>query len=376
VMTVHGSKGLEAPVVILADAAFDPARRPRGAVLELPVLDHMLPLIPPTKAESNARIAEASDAAGAEDLQEHWRLLYVAMTRAEEMLVVTGALGPAAKGETAELSWHKAVERAMIELGAETTETGGLRWLGREALPDAQPPKADKATAVAETAPPPWLRVPAPAEARPPRPLAPSAAPEDDLPNPPPDAVMRAAAERGRLLHALFERLPDVAPAERRAVAERWLAGAGQAAVPAERNGLIDHALTVIEDAAHQALFSPEALAEAPIAAVVGEQVVAGTVDRLLVTDRVVHVVDFKTGRAVPGEAASVPAAHLRQMATYAAALGVIFPDREIRASLLYSAGPKLIDLPPGLLDPHKPGLVPAQQKLSPPDLESGASAH
>ncbi|HEY1125074.1 MAG TPA: double-strand break repair helicase AddA [Sphingobium sp.] len=377
VMTVHGSKGLEAPVVILADAAFDPARRPRGAVLELPVLDHALPLIPPTKAESNARIAAASDVAGVESMQEHWRLLYVAMTRAEEMLVVTGALGPAAKGETAEFSWHKAVERAMTGLGAETLETGGLRWLGREPLPDASPPKEDKVGAVAEAAPPPgWLCTPAPAEARPPRPLAPSASPEDDVPNPPPDALMRTAAERGRLLHALFERLPDVAPVERRAAAERWLAGVGQVTEAAERGKLIDHALAVIEDTAHEALFSREALAEAPIAAVVGEQVVAGTVDRLLVTDGLVHVVDFKTGRAVPGEAASVPAAHLRQMATYAAALGVIFPNREIRASLLYSSGPKLIDLPPNLLDPHKPGLVPAQQKLSAPDLEGDPRAH
>jgi ATP-dependent helicase/nuclease subunit A len=380
VMTVHGSKGLEAPVVILADAAFDPGRRPRGAVLELPVAGQKLPLIPPSKAEACTKIAEAMQEADAAETEEHWRLLYVGMTRAEEMLVVTGALGSSAKGEAAELSWHRAVERALTGLGAATVETGhwgqGLLWTGPGDLKDAPPPKEAAPAAEAANDLPPWLRMPAPVEARPPRPLAPSAAPEDDVPDPPPDAAMRRAAERGRLIHALFERLPDVAPADRRAAADRWLAGAGQLSDPAARSTLIDHALAVIDDPAHAALFSPDALAEAPIAAVVGEQVIAGTVDRLLVTDTLIHVVDFKTGRAVPADAASVAPAHVRQVAAYAAALGTIFPDREIRASLLYSAGPSLIDLPSALLAPHKPGFVPAQEKLSAVDLEGDTGVH
>ncbi len=308
VMTVHGAKGLEAPIVILADAAFDPARRPRGEVLDLPVGEARLPIIPPTKAEACELVAGAMQASEAADMQEHWRLLYVGMTRAEEMLVVTGALGPRAKGETPERSWHRKVAEAMIGMGATAFETErggeGLLWSGPAGLPDAPAPKAEASgPAVAAAALPSWLHAPAPVEARPPRPLAPSAAPEDDVPNPPPDALMRKAAERGRLLHALFERLPDVSPAERGAAAERWLAGPGQVADAAERAAIIGHALAVIDDPAHAALFSPEALAEAPIAAVVGEQVIAGTVDRLLVTDGAVHVVDFKTGRAVPAGA-------------------------------------------------------------------------
>ena len=119
------------------------------------------------------------------------------------------------------------------------------------------------------------------------------------------------------------------------------------------------------DDPAHAALFSPDALAEAPIAAVVGEQVIAGTVDRLLVTGEAIHVVDFKTGRAVPADAAAIAPSHLRQMAAYAAALNVIFPGRAIRVSLLYTSGPRLIDLPDTLLAPYKPGLGPAQEKLS-----------
>jgi ATP-dependent helicase/nuclease subunit A len=365
VMTVHGSKGLEAPVVILADAAKDPDARPRSDVLELPVGGARLPLVPPTKAEATALLAEADEAAKATDRQEHWRLLYVAMTRAEEMLVVTGALGPRAQGKTPELSWHRRVEAAMTGMGATGLEDGALHWTGRTVLPEAEPPKNERAAeAVAESALPAWLHAPAPAEARPPRPLAPSASPEDEVPDPPPNAAMRRAAERGRLLHTLFERLPDISPEERRVAADRWLAGPGQVADAAARADLIGHALTVIEDPANEALFSGQALAEAPIAAVVGGQVIAGTVDRLLVTETFVHVVDFKTGRSVPADAQGVALSHLRQMAAYTAALGAIFPDREIRSSLLYSAEPRLVDLPSALLAPHKPGLVPAQEKL------------
>ena len=91
-----------------------------------------------------------------------------------------------------------------------------------------------------------------------------------------------------------------------------------------------------------------------------------GTVDRLLVADGYVRVIDFKTGRRVPSSPEDIPLAHLRQMAAYTAALAVIFPDHTIEAALLYSSGPKLILLPQPLLAAHKPRLADSQQSLSP----------
>src|SRR3546814_1743789 len=104
---------------------------------------------------------------------------------------------------------------------------------------------------------------------------------------------------------------------------------------------IIESALAIIEDAAFGPLFAPAVLAEAPIAAIVGEEVIAGTVDRPRVTEPQAHVVDFKTGRFVPDNAAAVPRPPLRQMAAYAAALRVIFPGHKVAASLLYPRGPK-----------------------------------
>jgi ATP-dependent helicase/nuclease subunit A len=205
---------------------------------------------------------------------------------------------------------------------------------------------------------PAWLREAAPIEARPPRPLVPSAI-AGDLPEPPPTAAMRAAAERGRLLHQLFERMPAAPEATRAELADAWLAGSAGVDDPQVRRALVEDAGTIISDPRFADIFSPEALAEAPIAAVTPDgSVISGTIDRLLVTDDRVSVVDFKTGQSVPGTVAAIAAPHLRQMAAYVAALEVIFPGRQIEAALLYTAGPVLYPLPTAVLAPYMPGVV------------------
>ena len=171
-----------------------------------------------------------------------------------------------------------------------------------------------------------------------------------------------------------FGRLPAVPVARRRDAAGRWLAQQGAADV-ALRQEVIGQALRVINAPDFAGLFGPDALAEAPIAAVVGEAVIAGTVDRLCVGADRVQIVDFKTGRVAPRTLAEVPMAHVRQMAAYVAALKVIFPDRAIEAGLLYTSAPRLITLPSALLAAHKPGFVPAQENLPLPPVEPGEPA-
>ncbi|MDB5691607.1 MAG: addA, partial [Alphaproteobacteria bacterium] len=215
---------------------------------------------------------------------------------------------------------------------------------------------------------PAWLRRPAPIEARPPRPLAPSSLGDEDVADPPPSAAMRDAAERGRLLHRLFERLPDVPLEERAARAERWLERSAGVADPALRRALVADACRVIGDPAYAELFGPAALAEAPIAAVVADGlVVSGTVDRLLIEDDRIVLADFKTGRKAPASLADIPIAHLRQMAAYAEALKLIFPRRRIEAKLLYTAAPVVHDLPAELIARHIPRLREVEPQPSSP---------
>src|SRR5690606_984078 len=139
------------------------------------------------------------------DMEEHWRLLYVAATRAEERLVVGGALGPKAKGVPPQLSWYNAIAGALDGLAAVAEPDdhwGGARH--QRGGGAARGGKARPARPEIPFAEPAWLRAPAPKEASPPRPLAPSSLGLDDVADPPPSPAMLEAARRGTLLHALF----------------------------------------------------------------------------------------------------------------------------------------------------------------------------
>jgi len=346
VMTIHGAKGLEAPLVVLADATHDPAKAGgTSSVVELPITEAgPVPVIRPRKDECAPFFRDIIDEARNADQQEHWRLAYVGLTRAAERLVIAGVKP---KRDVPDSSWHRQSAQAMERLGAGAVEIEGwgsaLVWeskgragarsgAGRESLLPLHVPDC--------------LRRPAPEEARPPRPLAPSQIADDRDTAAPPSATMRDAARRGTLLHALFERLPGVAPGHRRDLALRWLERAGVDQESARRE-IADSACSLMGDPQFTGLFGSESLAEAPIAATLPDgRVVAGTVDRLCIGQDLVRVVDFKTGRSVPSGEADVPPTHRAQMEAYAAALSVIFPGRRIEAALLYTSGPKLITLP------------------------------
>ncbi|WP_267393174.1 MULTISPECIES: double-strand break repair helicase AddA [unclassified Sphingomonas] len=363
VMTAHGAKGLQAPLVILADATVDPTAAPRALVKWTPEPGAAaIPVFRPRSAERGGPLDAAITAIEHRELEEHWRLFYVAATRAEERLVIGGALGPRAKGVPPTMSWYAAADRALTALGV-APEDGPRRFVG---IVPQEPVKAKpmpQGKAPAEEPLPAWALEPAPKEARPSRPLAPSSLGDDEVSDPPPSPAMRAAAERGRLLHALFERLPPVPASDRAAAADRWLAGAGGVGDAAQRARLVADVLAVLDDPALAELFGPHALAEAPItAAIEGGLVVSGTVDRLLIAPDRIRVVDFKTARRPPTDEGEIPSYHLGQMAAYALALGVIFPGRRIEAALLYTSGPRLFELSPALLAAHKPGLQPREQ--------------
>ncbi len=360
VMTVHGAKGLQAPIVILADATGAPPDA-KGIKIDLAEPhgdpERTIPLPGLKKEEKCGRIAEEYERVLREETQEHWRLLYVAMTRAEEALFIGGALRAKDNGEVAKDSWYEKLRELFgtQEWAKDKVWGDRLEW-------GAGPPSilADPAKAAKDrpTPLPGWLTAPAVAEPRPPRPLAPSSLGDDEAPDPPfPPGTGNEAARRGTLIHKLLERLPAVAPRARREAALRWLEFNAQEFDEAARDKMADQALQVIENPEWADLFAPDALAEVPIAAVVGDRVVAGTIDRLLISKDRIRLIDFKTTRRPPESLEQVPRVVLRQMGAYVAALEAAYPGREVEAALLYTHTPQLIAIPAAALGPIKQGL-------------------
>ncbi len=363
VMTVHGAKGLQAPIVILADATGNPEAG-RATPLDMPdprAQERRIPLPSLRKDEQVGRIAAEYAKLRQAEQEEHWRLLYVAMTRAEEALFVTGALGPRDRGVAAENSWYAKL-RELFGTGEEVEDpiwSARLEW---GEAPGPMPAVVQPGELPLPEPLPPWAEREPPAEPRPPKPLAPSSLGEEDAPDPPwPPGAGGEAAMRGTLVHKLLERLPEVAVADRQVAGRRWLERNAAQFAPESRQEMLESALSVVSGEAWAELFGPGSLAEVPIAAVVGEKVVAGTIDRLVIAPDRIRLVDYKTARRPPSGIGEVPRAILRQMAAYAAALETTFPGRVVEAALLYTSAPRLIEIPAEVLAVHKQALSKAQ---------------
>ena len=343
VMTVHGAKGLEAPVVILPQT--DDARGRGGAALAPSPAG---PIWRPAKADTPPALAPAIEAMAEAEEAERLRLLYVAMTRAEAWLIVAGARS------VGEGSWHARAEGALGRLGAvpHAFPTGeGLRyetgdWSGAATAP-ATVPRA-RAAAL-----PDWARRAPPAPAEAPRPVSPSglggakALPGEE------GAESEAALARGSHIHRLLEHLPayaDVPPIE---VARDLLLEADPPAAEADLEGLLAEAQAILRDPTLGALFGRGTLAEVTLSAeveIAGRRVpVLGAVDRLVVEEGRVLAVDFKTNRAIPARPEEVPSGILRQLGAYAAALVEIYPGRRVETAVLWTRGPWLMPLPAAL---------------------------
>ena len=356
-MTVHGAKGLQAPVVILADITSDPTKKPDQSVELVMDEGQRLMLLPIRKSEQSGRLEEIITRQKTRELQEHKRLLYVAITRAEERLIMAGSLGISRKGVPPAESWCSAIEKGMAAIGCvweEDARWGNvMRHKGAEgaSLTVAGETAGSSASEALAITSPDWLFAPAPQEQRPPRPLVPSRLDDDDYGDAPASDAMRKAATRGKLIHALLERITDSVSLQK---AELWLSM--QAAdTDIDPVQLLDEVRAIVNDPQWAAFFGPSARAEIPLVAVVGETVINGRIDRLVVEPGLVRAIDFKTGRQVPRDETEVAVPYLRQMAHYRAALQTIFPGSRIEVSLLFTHAPRFITLSDVMLAPHNP---------------------
>lgn len=371
VMTAHGAKGLEAPVVFLLDAHRPPSIGKVGPLLELAGDDAAAPAVAGAFAVSTgageecAALKTARERCKRLQYEEYRRLLYVAATRARDRLYICGvALGnqkePGSKA-VAEKTWHALGLDAFDRL--ESVETlphpawpGDIRRLACKQT--AATEKENDGTPSSVAPAPTWLMTAAAPEDAPRR-LAPSALADEAEAISEPAALSPARPYapflRGRTLHRLLELLPAVDPAERGAAADRLLQRLAAEVGAEERALWRDEALAVLADPQFAPVFATASRAETAIAGTPkGARpgiVVSGQIDRLAVTDREVLVVDYKTNRPPPKRLEDISSAYIAQLAAYRALLQEIYPGHQIRTALLWTYEARLTAIPDALLD-------------------------
>jgi ATP-dependent helicase/nuclease subunit A len=356
VMTVHGAKGLEAPIVILADTMTQPfgPRPPRllalagGAVVWAGRKDDD---VPPVAAARAAALAEAED--------EYRRLLYVAMTRAADRLIVCGADGERQRPKGC---WYDLVIEPLRPFLIEE-DSGEKVWRFRKEPPGAAAasPASVPAATVRSIALPQWLRQPPMPQARRSVLISPSDAFDEEnghalAHSRASPAERRKALARGRIVHRMMQSLPDIPAAARKAAIEHYLKNAAADFTPVEQVEMARHVLTILNDLVFADLFGAGSRAEVPIVGRLAREgapplTVAGQVDRLAVTRDSVLIADYKTDRTLPAGLAQVPDRYTGQLALYRAVLGRVYPGKTIRTALIFTAGPTVIELPGAALD-------------------------
>ena len=360
VMTVHGAKGLEANTIILADTTTPPGGPHDPRLLALP--DGGL-IWATARGDDVGAMVDARSAAQQAARDEYRRLLYVAMTRAAERLIVCGARG---KNKIPDGCWYQLVEDALkpdcVTEPAEDGDGEVLRYR-KGAVPASEAMKA-MTPATKPTSLPAWLACAAAPEQASLRSITPSSVMDDEAARPAATGGMASALLRGSLTHRLLQALPEVPPARRLKAAQDYLVRAGVLLGPAERAKIAEQVMCVLEDARFAELFGPGSRSEVPIVGrvMIGGEMrrVSGQIDRLAVTQTSVLIADFKTNRPAPRRIAEVPPGYLRQLALYRAVLAKLYPDKPLRAALIWTEAPDLMELSGEMLDGALAGITPA----------------
>ncbi|MFA5899821.1 MAG: double-strand break repair helicase AddA [Hyphomicrobium sp.] len=387
VMTVHGAKGLEAPIVFLPDTCSTAA----GGVgvplldvagLDLPAGTKGTPFVWSVRGSSKHPLISAAQSARARrEVEERNRLLYVAMTRARDRLYVAGFEGKRAR--TADC-WYELITAGLAGFVEEMTDATGASILRRVEAQSVSPKprEASQKQDAAGVALPTWAASPAPREVTLSIPLAPSrleayapdaegepiveaAPPRRPVAEEPPSPPPRAQSSdnrflRGTLTHALLQHLPTLPAAGWQKAADGFLEARGGVLSAGARRSIAKETLAILTAPEFAALFGPQSRAEVPIVALLANPrgkgaplKLMGQLDRVVVQGDEVLIVDYKTNRPPPLEVDQVARAYLFQLASYRLALREIYAGRQIKTALLWTDGPRIMPIPDALLDEY-----------------------
>ncbi len=360
IMTIHGAKGLEADIVIMPDT------------YDVPNTARMPSLVTVTENTQMWRLRSDFSTNLTEQLkqkylleaqEEHNRLLYVAMTRACERLYI----GAAQTGKKLpENSWYNLISNVVCNDDNQySDDVFGHVWRLGETPKNLIENSSD--SSLVEVSKPPlpnWINQKPKWQKPTNKWLAPSSlsnladegfefhlAPLTD--------TQENRFLRGNLIHKLLEYLPNVLN-EKRQMAQAYLNKYGKTLSKKDRDDTLNEVMALIEDPHFQDIFSCDGLSEVPIVAKITlpindsqktenleeSYVLNGQIDRLLIDDKRVLILDYKTNRPPPKNVSQINPQYIRQLAMYEMAMRQIYPNHTIKTGLLWTHTATLMEVP------------------------------
>ena len=331
IMTVHASKGLQGNIVFLPDTRNLSKKRDTFIWTK-----NNLPIFVASSSLKTPEIDELYDDFDDAQLQEHNRLLYVALTRAKDRLYICGWDNKKSKkNEEFSLNWYDII-LSSLPVDKQPDADGIIRITSpqlKEVIPTSKESVKEKEQVVL----PDFIFKPALPEAPLSKPLMPSQMDEtfEEV-----DSVLgldtQYAMRRGTFIHQLLQYLPDIEPERQKEVALR---------LKPDDIDIPENLFDLLEKEEFKHLFSKDSQAEVPVVGIVNDQVISGQIDRLVITDDSVLIIDFKSGKHVPIHIDDVPVKYKKQMEIYKLLLQKIFPDKLIRTFLLWTDNLTLMEL-------------------------------
>ena len=344
IMTIHGSKGLQAPIVIMPDTIKSSAARKMGRIIWPNKTGLCTPLYSPRQDDDPKAYKAIYDECSDQDDEEYYRLLYVAMTRAADRLYIAGYQGRKGAKES---SWYFKIRAAMqsddtcIEL-----DNGHIRV---ENMQEAQPDKAsDIALSIKDDSAtlPEWALKAAPQEPTPPRPLIPSAPSieEREAALSPLKAMNNKRFRRGNITHKLLQFLPDFAQDKRKNAALKFVHKNATDLSEKVRNDIVSEVMKIFANPKYAPFFSQQSMAEVSLTGLMTDnRIVSGQIDRLVIGENEIWIVDYKTNRPPPSDPKDIPLIYHKQLAAYHDSITEIYPNHKINCALLWTDGPSLM---------------------------------
>lgn len=332
IMTAHGAKGLQAPIVFMPDTT----RIPKELnVLLWDPTDQKVHWNAPSKSATNT-IKSLKSSERDKMYTEYLRLLYVALTRPQDQLYIGGWQ---TKLNTQKSSWYDLIQETLRELN--TTSCPVSKSLTYTAVQerhisfDAQKFETTVNDNIVDI--PSWFSTPAKYERSAQETIAPSHDPTSTK------SVQDAYAEQraeGTLLHKLLEH-PQQAPE---------IFKQHKVVDPQKKMDLLDLVQRTLENPEFKELLDLPCLKEMPIMGTIDGKLVKGQIDRVVIEEDCLTIIDYKSDQIYPKKPEDIPPKYVAQLKAYETLMRPLYPNKEIVCKILWIRHQKMDSITPEMI--------------------------